>query len=186
MKFSTDVPKHGMLIIAVLLFCCWTAVLNVSTKEISPALDANVYMYMAYHIHHDHAVCEGKWKKPFVTNRREPGYPIYLASMMAMNPKLAAVDIKNLTKPEGGLIMFRYTQIPILLGIALCAWILTFLITKRYLLPMGRLPRHIFLYLTARGYCGIVVVSMTQRTHTLHPKIRTWFRHWIRCFQVAR
>lgn len=133
MKLSSEVPKHGILIVAILVFCCWNAIKNVSTNEISKSSDANSYMRMAYHIYHNHTVSAMKSTNPVPTSRREPGYSFYLACMMRFSPKLAAVDFSKLTTPDGGLVLFRYCLTPVTIGLAICAWILTYLITKRYL-----------------------------------------------------
>ncbi len=158
-KFNLKYFWHCILVAAILCFIIWNTSLNMTDKPISIHSDANSYMRMAYHIYHNHTVSSSKKITAKPNARREPGFPLYLSSMMMFSSKLANAELKTLTKPEGALFKFRNCQIPIIIGIALGAWILTYLITRKLILS------YLAMVMAGFGNSLLVLSNEIKREH---------------------
>jgi hypothetical protein len=122
---------HGIAIAILLVFVAWTAQENISTEKIPDYQDASSYVRMAYHLYHHGIVSESLSEPPTPGNRREPGFSAYLAMMMHFSPKLQMVPLAQMTEAEGGAVILRKLQIPLLVLLAIGVWILAFVLTGR-------------------------------------------------------
>lgn len=160
MKVNPRILIHSVCVIALLLLQTWHFNKSIPTGPIDINSDAKQYMQMAYHIYHHHTISNLKVAvNPRPTSRREPIYPLYMAGMMKFFPKFKSVEFSVLTDPKGGLQLFRYCQIPVLLTMSLCAWILAYLITKKYLLS------YLSMFVVGYGHILLMIAFVLKREH---------------------
>jgi hypothetical protein len=175
-------PPHVFLhvfILAILSGCVlWTANENLSTAAIPDFQDASAYARMAYHLYHHGVISESFTEPPRLGNRREPGFPAYLAFMMRFCPDLQKVELADFTKEQSATLL-RKLQMPLLPVAAIGAWLLTFLLTGRLtssyiamllvgfsqasILTMNSLFRELFMGVVLLGVAVVLVFALRTR-----------------------
>ena len=160
MKQNPRIFVHILLLALISGIQIWHLNVSISNKPINESSDANYYMRMTYHIYHHHVVSGAKSAiKPDPTARREPAFSFYMSSMMHFYPKFKSVDFSVLTKAEGALQMFRRSQIPVLVISSLCAWIFTYLLTRKFSFS------YLSMFLVAFGNSLLIIANEIKREH---------------------
>ncbi len=148
---------HGV-VIALILYCAVrTAGENINSETIPSNYDSCAYVRMAYHLYHHGVMSDSFTEPPSPSNRREPGFSSYLAMMMRFSPELQKVELGKMAQAEGGVVMLRKLQIPLLALLAAGAWALTYVLT-------GRL------------WCSYAAMLLTGFSHASIMTINTLFR----------
>ncbi len=130
-------PKKPIIghIAIFIIFIIITALSIASTAHGKPpSSDDQHYVIMGYNFQKYGTISleDGDIEDPEPTAFREPGYPVYLAICMFLNPVLRNMDLEELY--SGGLKTLRLSQIPLVIIIAIFVMFIIYSFTRSYLL----------------------------------------------------
>ena len=131
-KISAKTVVINVLLILILSgLIAWSYSLNINSTPLNRTSDANQYIRVAYHMLHDNMASQTLKGEPIPTSRREPVFPFYLSTMIRIDSKLKGMAKIDIREPGKGLERLRYYQIPVVIAMAVLAWVLTKMLTGR-------------------------------------------------------